>query len=457
MRKSRPPGDEIELFLSWGEGAAAQVLAVAFVARGETFAIGEAAGCDALVPFEALRSARVEVALWRDEPILAPPPRSLVWVDGQPSPAEPTRLEPGQVLDATFGLFTVRARLVQAAPLSLPRPRIERAWGVALSAAAHFAVFAASSRTTPPPPSREITAERLFTMRQLLDASSARTPPPPPAPHRPARSASEDSFPSKRRAERDPVSTEHAPAATESPAGPTAKRAKAQGPASERDEASVFGAIALMKDALKVDPSAAESWDRAQASLERDAARGRAFYLDEDVGTIAGLKLSGGSQETGGAGTISGPEVQIFEVEQLTKQLREELAHPLPGGFAHVPNRRGGGGGGSMKRPPWEVIPDETIGRLVRANQGRFEACHNAGRVRNPNLAGTVNVAFTIDGTGRVTEAHDAGGELADDAVRACVVSAFLHLAFAPPPNRKDQRVTYPIVLGAPAGSAPER
>ncbi|HEY2509914.1 MAG TPA: AgmX/PglI C-terminal domain-containing protein, partial [Polyangiaceae bacterium] len=417
----RQPGRAIELFLSWGEGAAAHVLAVAYVARGELFAIGEDAGCDALVPFEALGSARAEVATWWEEPTLVPPRRSHVWIDGQPAPNQPTRLEPEQVIDATFGLFTLRARLVDEASRPVTRPRLERAWGVALSAAAHLAVLAFLSRSLPPSPSREITAERLLTMRQLLDASTARTPPRAPTTSRPARAAAFDSPPARRRADRDTTPTEQALSASSPLAMPSPKSFPVA--TSEREEANDFGAIALLKQGLKVDPAAEEGWDRALASLDANEARGQALYRDENVGTIAGLTLSAGSQEGGGGGKAGGgEEVTSLEIPQLTQQLREELAHPLPGGFAHIRDLRRGGPGGDTHRAPWERIPDETIGRLVRTNRGRFESCHNAGRIRNPNLAGSVNVAFTIDAGGRVTEAHDAGGELDDEAVRACVV-----------------------------------
>jgi hypothetical protein len=89
-------------------------------------------------------------------------------------------------------------------------------------------------------------------------------------------------------------------------------------------------------------------------------------------------------------------------------------------------------------------IPADVIQRIVRQNQGRFRACYLSGLIRNPSLEGRVAVRFVIDRSGAVSVATDAGSDLPDAQVAACVVRSFYTLSF-PEPQGGTVTVTYPI------------
>jgi hypothetical protein len=91
-------------------------------------------------------------------------------------------------------------------------------------------------------------------------------------------------------------------------------------------------------------------------------------------------------------------------------------------------------------------IPAEVIQRIVRQNFGRFRMCYEDGLRVNPALGGRVAVKFIIDRQGAVSLASDAGSDLPDQRVIACVVRGFQNLSF-PEPKGGIAKVTYPIVF----------
>jgi outer membrane biosynthesis protein TonB len=91
-------------------------------------------------------------------------------------------------------------------------------------------------------------------------------------------------------------------------------------------------------------------------------------------------------------------------------------------------------------------LPPQTIRRLVRQQFGRFRGCYVDGARRNASLSGRVAVRFVIGRDGAVYRAEDAGSDLPDPAVIACVVSAFAELSF-PAPDDGLVFVHYPIVF----------
>jgi outer membrane biosynthesis protein TonB len=90
--------------------------------------------------------------------------------------------------------------------------------------------------------------------------------------------------------------------------------------------------------------------------------------------------------------------------------------------------------------------PPEIIQYVIRHNFGLFRACYRKGLVRNPNLQGRVSVRFVIGSDGSVRSAKDAGSDLPDREVVACVVRAFHSLHFAVL-DAQVIDVVYPIVL----------
>lgn len=91
-------------------------------------------------------------------------------------------------------------------------------------------------------------------------------------------------------------------------------------------------------------------------------------------------------------------------------------------------------------------LPPESIRVVVRTNFGRFRGCYTEGLLRNSKLRGRIATRFVIARDGSVREVADAGSDLPDAKVVACVVDAFKGLAF-PQPEGGIVVVTYPIVF----------
>ncbi len=93
-------------------------------------------------------------------------------------------------------------------------------------------------------------------------------------------------------------------------------------------------------------------------------------------------------------------------------------------------------------------LPPEQIQRVIKQNAGQMRRCYEEGLRKNPKLKGRVNVRFIIGKDGVVTKADDAGSDMSDDAVTACVVRAFSGMTF-PKPTGGTVTVTYPFVFSA--------
>jgi hypothetical protein len=101
-----------------------------------------------------------------------------------------------------------------------------------------------------------------------------------------------------------------------------------------------------------------------------------------------------------------------------------------------------------------EPLPSEAMGRIapekiqqiVRANFGAFRVCYEQGLAGNPKLQGKVTVKFVIERDGTVSAATDAGSDLPDPAVVACIVKGYETLKF-PKPDGGRVTVVYPIMF----------
>lgn len=89
-------------------------------------------------------------------------------------------------------------------------------------------------------------------------------------------------------------------------------------------------------------------------------------------------------------------------------------------------------------------LPPEVIQRIVRQNFGRFRMCYEAARNKLPQLAGSVNVAFTISPTGEVTNTRLAPSTLPSAETQACVLTSFKGLSF-PAPEGGSVSVLLPV------------
>jgi hypothetical protein len=93
-------------------------------------------------------------------------------------------------------------------------------------------------------------------------------------------------------------------------------------------------------------------------------------------------------------------------------------------------------------------LPPEVIQRTVRQNFGRFRHCYERGLVSDPTLEGRVTVRFVIARDGSVANTAEAGSDLPNAKVVACVVHAYYGLSF-PEPDGGIVTVVYPIVFSA--------
>jgi hypothetical protein len=91
-------------------------------------------------------------------------------------------------------------------------------------------------------------------------------------------------------------------------------------------------------------------------------------------------------------------------------------------------------------------LPPEVIQRIVRQNFGRFRLCYEAGLRKNPKLQGRVATRFVIDSSGAVSSTADAGSDLPNATVVACVVRSFSGLSF-PQPEAGAVTVVFPVIF----------
>jgi hypothetical protein len=91
-------------------------------------------------------------------------------------------------------------------------------------------------------------------------------------------------------------------------------------------------------------------------------------------------------------------------------------------------------------------LPAETVQRVMRQNVGRYRQCYETGLRGNPALHGRVMVRMTIDASGSISSAEDAGSDLADDTVTSCVFGTLGTLTF-PQPAAGSATATVPIVF----------
>lgn len=96
----------------------------------------------------------------------------------------------------------------------------------------------------------------------------------------------------------------------------------------------------------------------------------------------------------------------------------------------------------------WVPGPDpQEIKQAVNARNAELRQCYLVGTFRNSQLAGTVNVLFTIDTAGKVSRASDAGSDIEDPEVVTCVLGVFGNLEFAGG-GSSDTEVEYPVIFG---------
>lgn len=107
------------------------------------------------------------------------------------------------------------------------------------------------------------------------------------------------------------------------------------------------------------------------------------------------------------------------------------------GGYGKSGHGRGNGvGGGEHKvqgvgnTRPGQGLTGAQIARVVDSRYGAFRACYEIASARNPNLRGSVSVAWSITPGGSVAGAHIAGSSLGNQRVEGCILRQFQRLHF---------------------------
>lgn len=95
-------------------------------------------------------------------------------------------------------------------------------------------------------------------------------------------------------------------------------------------------------------------------------------------------------------------------------------------------------------------IPADIVKRIVRAHRKETEACYATALKKNPELGGTLTVAFVIAKTGKVGKTEIVG-EFPDPALGKCVTKALAKWTFPKPGDGEPVDVSFPFAF-SPTG-----
>jgi hypothetical protein len=478
--------DAIEVTVRWGS----QILSVSHLAGGKSFYVGE--GADLALPEDVLGASRAPIVVARGAGAYVVVPRgargnvsmrggesetftSMAARNAMPASdeldgAHEIALAHGMnvVLEVgalradgttgepiTFEIGTVRAGKV--APLGFLASLAGGATGfVGLSFIGHAAIVASLALFMPKMATDDSDAmdrDQMMLMQKFLNASAEREA-----------EQIKETGPSDSQAGGGSTGEQHKDesgvAGTTKPVTTTGRMAikgnetlTALSPKQERALAADFGMIGILGASANVDPNApASKWATSPVGNETHSAMGNMFSANIDDAAGTGLSLTG----TGEGGGGNGLGVGFDHVNTVGGGGGGTGKFGLgPGdkggmGIGHGP----GGGGHTVKVPllrPMDLtsngrLPAEVIQRIVRQNFGRFRNCYETALRTNPGLHGRVATKFVIGRDGAVNQSSDAGSDLPDQNVVACVVRSFNTLSF-PAPEGGVATVTYPILL----------
>jgi len=454
------------VILSWGHDNTGCVLATKYVHAGERFEVGEAEGCDAVVPIEALGEARASlVSCEASGAVVVPPRGSLAWVDGVPTACEPIALSGGRVVEVEIGGMTLRARLVEDeryASSFADDVRGTDVGGFALSAMMHVGILASLALFLPALGATDddgITRDQLLTMQHLINASAEREDEAKLEEADKAAQEPEDHGASgggRAIGAAGHMGTEHAPrdAGHWSAAGDTPRELASLSREQKQELVKDTGMLALI-NTMASDPNAPTvPWGEILRGADRDSHLGGLFGAEAaDSWGIGGLAL-GGNDEGGGGDNVG---IGVNDIGGLSASLDRRVGSNDPGGFGGCPPGHqcghviGTHRVGAGLRMPREIttngrLPKDVIQRIIRQNMGRFRSCYESGLRANPALEGRVAVQFIIDRGGQVSIAQDGDSDLPDVSVRTCIIRSFYNLSF-PSPQGGTVTVTYPMML----------
>lgn len=469
----------VEVMVLWGQN----VLHVAHLRRGESFAVGEEQskhlGCDFFIPAEKLGATRLPVvsaevgaasvfipanAGGRVE-FMGQPAMALKELRERPDLCQPIpgghqlALVQGTKVRIDVADFVIRVAAVNAGKPTKKGVAAGIDWaavtsfGLSLGAVGSFiATMAFFMPNLVDLEDSEVSDEQLILMQQFLVAAAEREQEAKPTEEVADEDADEREGGTGTRAQGEegamgnPVSHQ------------TNRRYAVKGEKDNKDphlareaalmEARTFGTIGLLNAGLAGDPNAPTApWGR-EDSLGTDEVSARGNMWGDEIGDSyggGGLGLSGIGE--GGGGHGEGIGLGSFNA----------LGHGAGLGDGQGMGNGHGrlAGGHRVKSPPalrfgkTDVsgrLPPEVIQRIVRQNYGRFRMCYEQGLARNPNLEGRVQVRFVINREGTVSNVQNGGSDLPDSAVTSCIIGAYYGLSF-PQPEGGIVTVSYPIMF----------
>jgi hypothetical protein len=478
--------EAVEVTVRWGS----QVLSVKHLASGKSFYVGDDA--DLALPEDILGASRAPIVVARGNGAYVVVPQGarghVTMRDGtsesfasmaarQAMPASDELPNAGEIALAygmavtlelgaqradgtsgepiTFEIGTVRAGKV--AKVGFLAALAGGATGfIGLSFLGHAAIVASLAMFMPKMDTNDndgIDRDQMMLMQKFLNASAQRE-----TEQEPKNNASDEAAGGGSTGERHqgPEGAAGTDKPVAKPGHMAIKGEEAKSQLSRREElkmAQEFGMAGLLASAAQIDPNApASPWmkDPIQGSSVKSA-MGDMFSTDIGDANGTGLGLWGTGQ--GGGGTGAG--VGLDHVNTIGGGGGTGPSGIGPGDKSGIGHGHGPGGNGhiavapKLRSGPTESngrLPAEVIQRIVRQNFGRFRLCYEAGLRGNPGLSGRVATKFVIGRDGAVMQSSDAGSDLPDQQVVACVVRSFNTLSF-PAPDGGIATVTYPIIL----------
>jgi hypothetical protein len=222
----------------------------------------------------------------------------------------------------------------------------------------------------------------------------------------------------------------------------------------DKNEEVPFGMIGLLNSGAGGDPNAPTAPWGKDDSLGNDPLSAKGNMWGSDVGESFG---AGGLGLTGiGGGGGRGEGIGLGSVGALGHGAGTGTGQGFGSGHGRL--------GGSRRAKPPQVrmgatsvsgrLPPEVIQRIVRQNFGRFRLCYENGLRNKPALQGRISVRFVIEPNGSVGSVGNAGSDMPDAGVVACVTRAFHGLSF-PQPEGGKVLVVYPIMFSPGEAGAP--
>jgi TonB family protein len=92
-------------------------------------------------------------------------------------------------------------------------------------------------------------------------------------------------------------------------------------------------------------------------------------------------------------------------------------------------------------------LSQKVVGDYIKRYWAQFKFCYERELSKNPNLYGKVSITFTIDGSGRVSEASVIQSTMHNANVEECLLRVIRRIRFPQPKGGGEVIVTYPFLF----------